>query len=92
MKISAREWQVLSGLLDDLLTLPPGARMSWVTRLGAEHDALKPILHELLARKDLGEDGRFLQALPRIGLFWERAQKRAGTLEQPAPSHPQPRT
>jgi hypothetical protein len=79
MKISAQEWQVLSGLLDDLLTLPQAARMSWVTCLGAEHDALKPILHELLTRKDLGEGGRFLEELPRIGLFPKRARERAGT-------------
>jgi hypothetical protein len=68
MKIAARDWQALSRLLDEALSLPVTARASWASRLGPEHTALKPILQELFTRDDLSPTGGFLETLPDISL------------------------
>ena len=50
MKISAHDWQLAFKLMDDVLELPKASRAAWLLGLGAEHDALRPALTELLAQ------------------------------------------
>jgi serine/threonine-protein kinase len=66
--IDARSWQELSRLLDTALDLPPERRGAWLDALGAEFDALKPPLRQLLSRSGSVETGDFLGTLPRIEL------------------------
>jgi eukaryotic-like serine/threonine-protein kinase len=68
MKIASHDWQALSRLLDDALALPVAARLSWLSQLGSEHAALRPVLQDLLTREDLSETSGFLEALPKISL------------------------
>ena len=58
-------WSELSPLLDEALDLPEGERTRWLASLGAEHDALKPRLINMLAgRRRLGQG--FIRTLPKI--------------------------
>jgi serine/threonine protein kinase len=66
MNIMVRDWQALNRLLDAALSLPAVERASWLESLNSEHDALKPVLRELLSRPDLAETGNFLNSLPKI--------------------------
>jgi serine/threonine-protein kinase len=68
LAIDARSWQELSRLLDTALDLPAERRDAWLESLGAEFDALKPHLRELLSRSASVETGDFLGTLPRIEL------------------------
>jgi serine/threonine protein kinase/tetratricopeptide (TPR) repeat protein len=62
-------WARLRALLDEALALAPPARADWLAALPAEHDALKPRLHSLLAGADADTaattDDRFA-TLPRL--------------------------
>jgi serine/threonine protein kinase len=66
MDLAESEWQRLSELLDTALSLPPEARSSWLEDLSAEHESLKALLSNLLAREDLRETGDFLNTLPKL--------------------------
>jgi tetratricopeptide (TPR) repeat protein len=66
MSIAAHDWLALSRLLDSALTLSPSERASWVEGLSGEHEAMKPVLRELLSRPDLADAERFLGTLPKL--------------------------
>jgi serine/threonine-protein kinase len=66
MSVATHDWAVLSRLLDTALSMPPDERVSWVEQLQGEHQSLKPVLRDLLARKDLLETGGFLATLPKL--------------------------
>src|SRR6516165_7187862 len=66
MTIAARDWLALSRLLDTALSLPPGERESWLQGLSGNDAALKPLLHDLISRKDLVETHGFLDTLPKF--------------------------
>src|SRR5690242_8723772 len=66
MTLAAHNWSVLSRLLDTALSLPPEARESWLQGLDVEHESLKPLLRDLVSRKDLVETRGFLETLPKI--------------------------
>jgi serine/threonine-protein kinase len=66
MTIAARDWLALSRLLDTALSLPPGERESWLQGLSGDDAALKPLLHDLISRKDLVETHGFLDTLPKF--------------------------
>jgi serine/threonine protein kinase len=53
-------WLRLSRLLDEVLGLPEGERLSWLERLGAEDRALADEVRELLASHEQLERERFL--------------------------------
>lgn len=57
----------LSRLLDEVLDLPPPARMDWIDALSPEFDELKPRLRELLMRGSSVESRDFLSTLPSLG-------------------------
>jgi serine/threonine-protein kinase len=48
--IDADTWSVLNSLLDQALDLAPAERIPWVEALGAEYDALRPRLRDLISR------------------------------------------
>jgi eukaryotic-like serine/threonine-protein kinase len=66
MDFAEHEWRSLSRLLDTVLSLPREARQSWLESLTVEHDSIKPLLIDLLAREDLRETGDFLATLPKF--------------------------
>jgi eukaryotic-like serine/threonine-protein kinase len=63
---SQQEWAVLSRLLDQALDLPPCDRERWITRLPAEHDAIRPRLRRLLSEPESVEARAFLQTIPKV--------------------------
>jgi eukaryotic-like serine/threonine-protein kinase len=65
--MDVKTWTTVSRLLDDALDLPPGARADWLDCLGAEHDAVKPRLRELLAQAASMDRELFLATLPKLG-------------------------
>jgi hypothetical protein len=66
MSTPERDWRALSRLLDTALSLPAAERAGWLERLDGEHEPLKGLLKELLARGDLAESGGFLASLPKL--------------------------
>jgi eukaryotic-like serine/threonine-protein kinase len=66
MEIDPASWSQLNRLLDEALDKRPAERAAWLEALGAEHDALKPQLRELLARGASVETGDFLATLPKF--------------------------
>jgi len=66
MSTPERDWRALSRLLDTALSLPAAERAAWLERLDGEHEPLKGLLKELLAREDLAENGGFLASLPKL--------------------------
>jgi len=81
MSTPERDWRALSRLLDTALSLPAAERAAWLERLDGEHEPLKGLLRELLAREDLAESGGFLASLPKLD-----SHPRLST--SPGPSHP----
>jgi eukaryotic-like serine/threonine-protein kinase len=66
MSTPERDWRALSRLLDTALSLPAAERAAWLERLDGEHEPLKGLLRELLARGDLTGSGGFLASLPKL--------------------------
>src|SRR4051812_43831671 len=66
--IDASSWKVLSGLLDQVLELPPPAREGWLDTLAEEFNGLRPQLRRMLARHALVETGDFLNTLPKFSV------------------------
>src|SRR5438552_19133791 len=64
--VATHDWAVLSRLLDTALSMAPDERVPWVEQLQGEHQSLKPVLRDLLARNDLLETGGFLATLPKL--------------------------
>jgi serine/threonine-protein kinase len=60
------DWPVISQLLDEALTLPPGKRDAFLDGLPAEHAPLRVTLRGLLAHADSVETDAFLVTLPRF--------------------------
>ena len=60
------DWPVISQLLDEALTLPPGQRGAFLDGLPAEHAPLRATLRGLLAQADGVETDEFLATLPRF--------------------------
>jgi eukaryotic-like serine/threonine-protein kinase len=81
MSTPERDWRALSRLLDTALSLPAAERAAWLERLDGEHEPLKGLLQELLAREDLAESGGFLASLPKLD-----SQPRLSA--NPGPNHP----
>jgi serine/threonine-protein kinase len=76
----------LGQLLDEALALPPGERLAWVERLGAEHDALKPRLRALLKRSTGPAVNAQLDTLPKDGAEREIGLARFGAAAHTAGS------
>ena len=66
MTLAAQDWVVLSRLLDTALSLPPDARESWIDGLDSEHESFRPLLRDLVSRKDLVATRGFLETLPKV--------------------------
>jgi hypothetical protein len=64
--LAGKDWLALSRLLDVALRLSPEARERWLTELDEGHEPLVPLLRELFAREELGENGTFLISLPKL--------------------------
>ncbi|GAB4480055.1 MAG: hypothetical protein OHK0044_27870 [Burkholderiaceae bacterium] len=61
-ELDPARWSRLRGLLDEALALAPAERATWVERLGAQDEDLKPRLRALLAHAA----GSPLDTLPRV--------------------------
>jgi serine/threonine protein kinase len=68
MKLAPAQWQSLSALLDEALDLPEPDRVSWVATLGAEHDAFKALLREILDRPASVATADLIGTLPAFSL------------------------
>ena len=66
MDITAENWRILSGLLDDALDLPPDARESWLGSLRGPQLELRDELRRLLERYAAIETSDFLQTMPKV--------------------------
>ena len=70
-EIDETTWAALNGLLDRALDLVPAERMGWIDALGAEYDALKPRLRDLLCQRrrtaDVPAAGHDSQVVRRAG-------------------------
>jgi hypothetical protein len=64
--LDGKEWRALSQLLDTALRLSPEARELWLGELDEAREPLVPLLRELFAREELGENGNFLNSLPKL--------------------------
>jgi hypothetical protein len=64
--LDGKDWVALSQLLDTALRLSPEARELWLAGLDEVHEPLAPLLRELFAREELGENGAFLNSLPKL--------------------------
>ncbi len=65
-EIDETTWAALNGLLDRALDLVPAERMGWIDALGAEYDALKPRLRDLLANDVALRTSQLLDTLPKL--------------------------
>jgi serine/threonine protein kinase/tetratricopeptide (TPR) repeat protein len=65
-EIDEATWAALNGLLDRALDLAPAERMAWIDTLGAEYDALKPRLRDLLAGDAALRTSQILDTIPKL--------------------------
>ena len=65
-EIDETTWAALNGLLDRALDLAPAERLGWVDALGAEYDALKPRLRDLLANDVVLRTSQLLDTIPKL--------------------------
>jgi serine/threonine-protein kinase len=78
-RVDPRLWSELDRLLDRALDLAPGERGPWLESLGAEFDALKPALRDLLSRAAHVETNDFLASLPELpDVAADAPQEKAG--------------
>jgi serine/threonine-protein kinase len=75
MKIGTEDWKRLSGLLDEVLDLEPGARAAWLARLSPGDEVLRPALEALLSRE---AEARFADATLSSCAGGEHVDGRAG--------------
>jgi serine/threonine protein kinase len=68
MKLDPAQLRTLSGLLDDALDLPEEEQRAWLDSLGQEFASLKPLLEQMLARRDSVETGDLIDTLPQFDL------------------------
>lgn len=66
MRISAKQWSVLSPLFDEAMELPQESRESWLESVGPLDAGLKRELRALLERHARIETSDFLQTLPKF--------------------------
>ena len=66
MKLTEKDWQTLSGLLDDALDVPLEARAAWVEGLTDSYTRLKPILRKLLVGAASSGIEDFLATLAKL--------------------------
>ena len=62
----ADQWQALSRLLDEALSLPPERRSAWLAGLSGADAELRTMLEELLSTQAQIETGSFLEELPSL--------------------------
>src|SRR4051812_11489902 len=65
-EIDETTWAALNGLLDRALDLAPAERPGWIDALGAEYDALKPRLRDLLASDVPPRTSQVLGTIPKF--------------------------
>ena len=83
MKLAAEQWQSVSRLLDEALTLPEGERCAWVERLSADHGEIKPLLAEIFAQPASVATADLLSTLPSFAPSREEPQWSAATIVGP---------
>ncbi len=67
MKITAEQWSLVSGLLDEAVELPGEQRAAWLESLDGLDDSLKAELRSFLERHARIESSDFLRSLPALG-------------------------
>src|SRR5215831_8885235 len=78
MKLSPEQWRSISQLLDQVLALPEGDRMSWVAALGAEHTSVKAVLADIFARPSAVATADLIGTLPSFAPSPPDSEWRAG--------------
>jgi serine/threonine protein kinase len=67
MDVTAEQWQIISGLLDEALDLPSSARESWFASLHGTRAEYRLELRRLLDRHAEIETSDFLMTMPQLG-------------------------
>src|SRR5436190_12161437 len=65
-EIDETTWAALNSLLDRALDLQPAERPGWIDSLGAEYDALKPRLRDLLCNDAALRTSQLLDTIPKF--------------------------
>ena len=78
MTFEARDWPVISALLDEALELPPEHRGRWLDELPDDSRSHRPALERLLADHARVQTLDFLNTLPRLDLDDEAQDATAG--------------
>src|SRR5262249_27384512 len=66
MKLTEKDWAILSDLLDDALDMPLSARAAWVEGLDDRFGYLQPVLRRLLVAAGSCETETFLRTLVKL--------------------------
>src|SRR4051812_2313056 len=75
MKITAEQWSLVSGLLDEAIELPGEQRAAWLESLDGLDDNLKAELRSFLERHARIESSDFLGSLPALGGLGHASQQ-----------------
>lgn len=77
MKRTAREYAILSTLLDEALDLPEVAREAWVARISETHTDLGPTLRRMLFTGSARESGDAMAMVDQIAAVASEAAERS---------------